>query len=64
MGDEDAEPVVVRKVLMFGSTSFIGAALMETMQASGYELEAATADSNVLAADVVVCNVYGKDPVR
>eukprot|EP01046_Picozoa_sp_COSAG06_P015104 COSAG06_NODE_958_length_11320_cov_10.832724_1_plen_77_part_00 len=64
MGDEDAQPVVARKALMFGSKSFIGAALMETMQASGFELEEGTADSDVLAADVVVCNVYGKDPVR
>ena len=54
----------VQKALIFGSASLIGAALMDTMEASGYQVEAGHAHSDVLAADVVVCIAYGKDAVR
>ena len=54
----------VQKALIFGSASLIGAALMETMEASGFQVEAGHADSDVLAADVVVCIAYGRDAVR
>ena len=57
------ETEALQKALVFGSASFIGAALVETMRASGYEVEAGHADSDVLAADVVVCNAYGKGTV-
>ena len=64
MGDEAEMTDTVQKALIFGSASFIGAALVETMEASGYEVEAGHVGSDVLAADVVVCNAYGDDPVR
>lgn len=63
MGDDEVETETSQKALVFGSASFIGAALVETMRAAGYEVEVGHADSDVLAADVVVCNAYGKDTV-
>ena len=64
MGDEEEMAEIVQKALIFGSASFIGAALMETMEASGYAVEAGHAGSDALSADVVVCCAYGNDPVR
>lgn len=64
MGDEEEVAQTVQKALIFGSASFIGAALMETMEASGYAVEAGHAGSDVLSADVIVCSAYGNDTVR
>lgn len=65
MGDEDEQPAAATQTAMvFGSGSFIGDALVGAMAKAGYVTEAATAASDVLAADVVVCNVYGLDPVN
>ncbi len=54
----------MQKALIYGSTSFIGAALMETMAASGYEVKAGDSAHDALSADVIVCNAYGNDTVR
>jgi hypothetical protein len=64
MGDEEEVAQTVQKALIFGSASFIGAALMETMETSGYAVEAGHAGSDVLSADVIVCSAYGNDTVR
>ena len=64
MSDEENEVAVPQKALVYGATSFIGAPLTDSLKAGGFELEAATPESDVAAAQVVICNVYSKDAVR
>ena len=64
MGDEDEQPAAAQTAMVFGAGSFIGDALAAAMAKAGYQTEAATAGSDVLGADVIVCNVYGLDPVH
>lgn len=61
MGDEEGEVEAPQRALVYGAETFIGAPLLGSLKAGGYEVEAATAESDVLGADVIFCNVYGKD---
>ena len=64
MSDEENEAAVPQKALVYGAASFIGAPLTDSLKAGGFELEATTPESDVAAAQVVICNVYSKDAVR
>ena len=63
MAEEEAE-VAPTKALVYASASFIGGHLCKALKAAGLEVDEATAQSDVLAADVIICSVYSKDPVR
>lgn len=63
MGDEEAEAVPA-KVLVYASGTFIGGHLCTALGKAGLEVTPATVESDVLAADVVICSVYGKDPAE
>lgn len=70
MGDEEEEPVVgPPQVLVYDDAEgYIGKSVLSALKAyepaegAPFEISTATADSDVLAADVVICNVYGKSP--
>lgn len=63
MAEEEAE-VAPTKALVYASASFIGGHLCKALKAAGLEVDEATAQSDVLAADVIICSVYSKDPAE